>query len=314
MTLVHSYVHILMKQFCDLNLFRYLSALAQYGRLDRAAFHLGVSRSTINRALSELRDNFGNELFIVDQGQYSATRFTKELLVKAEPAMDDLSALYRSADDYDFTKEQGTLVVYAPNAFSDLITLKFYLAMQERGSQLKFESRSWPAHGIPNFNSEEIAIGLNTYPFDIDKQLVQHYAGDFPLGIFCRKGHELLTQDIVDISTLTSDLKLVRMSPKVAIPKWLREKSAEYIPTVAADLTVSSLSVALACVEQHDFCMFAHHGGYHLNTPNVDWRPIGIDGEIIKLKYGWIHHRTWYQHPIMKVIKDIIHDVNQSFD
>jgi DNA-binding transcriptional LysR family regulator len=95
----------------DLNLLVSLDALLRERSVTRAAERLGLSQPSLSGSLKRLRRYFGDELLVRMGNQYELTPFALELAVKASIALDSVTRVFASENDFDPARAEREFTV-----------------------------------------------------------------------------------------------------------------------------------------------------------------------------------------------------------
>ena len=79
----------------DLNLFAVFAAIMRYGSVSRAAQSLGLTQPATSNALTRLRSQLGDPLFVRSKNGMLATKFAAEMAPVIERALADLHGVAR---------------------------------------------------------------------------------------------------------------------------------------------------------------------------------------------------------------------------
>jgi DNA-binding transcriptional LysR family regulator len=85
----------------DLNLLTVLEALHQEKSVSRAAVRLNLTQSALSHALSRLRDNFGDELFVRAPGGIEPTAFTQRIMPEVTGILGATKQVFESRGVFD---------------------------------------------------------------------------------------------------------------------------------------------------------------------------------------------------------------------
>ncbi len=83
----------------DLNLFVVFSAIMRHGSVSRAAENLGLTQPATSNALTRLRAQLGDPLFVRSKNGMLPTQFAKEMAPVIEQSLSGLKSVSRAGDD-----------------------------------------------------------------------------------------------------------------------------------------------------------------------------------------------------------------------
>src|SRR4051812_42118004 len=95
----------------DLNLLPVLSALLAERNVSRAARQLGLTQSAVSHALTRLRKEFGNDLFVRAARGVVPTPFMLELAPRLEALVGALDGVYRRDEGFDPLRAKARLTI-----------------------------------------------------------------------------------------------------------------------------------------------------------------------------------------------------------
>ncbi|SDI80563.1 DNA-binding transcriptional regulator, LysR family [Ferrimonas sediminum] len=289
----------------DLNLVRYLLVVNEYRTTHAIVRHLEISRSTLNRGLAQLRAHFGNELFITSNGRYEPTAFTSNLIQLISPLLQNLDDYIKHSSESSIENIEGSLSVYAPLYITEHIMFDLMAGLKQHHCKFDLKFHVWPTGNLPDLNQNDFAIGINYFPFDIDRRFIQRRLGSVQLGVYLRADNPLSINQEIDIKEL-QEINSVRLDPGCNVPFLERVMLEEYGIELKSDITVPSIQAALRCAEQLNYSVFSTNAYPEHLSHNLIWRPVINEGKPVNFEYGFICNRSWYQHPAMKTLEDLL--------
>lgn len=294
-----------MTQPLDLNLLRYLLIIDKYKTASTVIKQLGISRSTLNRGLAQLRCHFDNELFILNNGRYHSTALAKDLMNRVLPLLSGIEECLCKTSDSPLGKLKGTLCIYAPTYLSEPVTVGLMAGLQEQDCQLELKSHVWPNDNMPNLDSGDFAIGINRFPFDCSSNIIQRRLGSVSIGVYLRPDNALAKFKSIDISQL-ENVQVALLDPGANVSSQENAVIERQGVKLESAITVPSMHAALSCAEQFNYLVFASNAYPEYRRRGLTWRPVTNNGHSIEYEYGFIYHRTWYQHPAMNSLENIL--------
>ncbi|MBY5921615.1 LysR family transcriptional regulator [Ferrimonas balearica] len=293
-----------MKMALDLNLMGYLVVLSRYPRLSAALQQLGVSRATLNRGLAQLRDHYGDDLYLLVNGQFEPTPFARELVQQLGPAYQTLQTAFSQTKTFDFSALKGGLKLYAPATLAEVFTPELIGCLKAANSELMLESIAWMGQGAAPLQAGEMAFCVDLFPLELNRDLVQRRVGSIPIGLYLHPDHPLLNRQAIEVSDLAA-IPLVRQwAGEVSKYGDRARQSRMLMPNVA--LSVTTVLAALRCAERYGYGLVAARVYDAEVGDRLCWRPIVNQGEPVELEYGFYFHRSWYQHPFIQEIEGML--------
>jgi DNA-binding transcriptional LysR family regulator len=125
----------------DLNQVVTLAALLTTGGVSRAAEALEVSQPTVSKALTRLRETFGDPLLVREGNDMHLTPVARELLLRLEPVIAGLNALYHPPGPFDPQTVRGVIRLAANDYIQSVLALPFARLMRTRAPNVAIELR-----------------------------------------------------------------------------------------------------------------------------------------------------------------------------
>lgn len=130
-----------MKHDLDLNSLLLVQALAASGSFTAAAERLGSSKTKISLQIKALEQQLGVALFRRTTRQVSLTAEGKQLVERCLPLLDELRSELQQLSQTD-AELTGTLVISAPEDYSNRVLVPILLQFQQRHPKLQLDLRS----------------------------------------------------------------------------------------------------------------------------------------------------------------------------
>lgn len=236
----------------DLNLLKVLRALLEVKNTRKAAYLLHLSQPAVSRCLSRLRDYFDDELFIRGSHGLEPTSKALEIGARLPAAMDMLMEAVSGGDNFDPNFYHGK-VTLALNAFlAQWLAPPLIKSIVKQAPNIELHITNWESSTPALLVEGQVQVGVNYFPLDISKQLVQRRLGSEDFVVVCRKNHPLngpaIKPEHFECYAIASLL----------IPSWneLRNHTAELLKhfniTPKIQLRSSHLNIILDSIEGTD--------------------------------------------------------------
>jgi len=152
----------------DLNLLTILLVVGEELNLTRASQRLGLSQPALSHALTRLREQFGDPLFVRGQRGLIATRRLEDLLPEVRGLLERAAALYGGVGELDLAKLERKVVIAATAYFEARAIPAFMKMAQDVAPGLRLETRSL-AGGFPksDLESGDLDIAVAAYFRDL---------------------------------------------------------------------------------------------------------------------------------------------------
>jgi DNA-binding transcriptional LysR family regulator len=138
----------------DLNLLAVFVVIGEELNLSRASSRLGLSQPALSHALSRLRQQFADPLFVRGQRGLVATPKVDSLLPQARAVLAMAEALYGSGDVLDLAKVKRKVVIASTTYFETRVVSSLIRHMTTEAPGIQLETRSLSG-GFPKRELEE---------------------------------------------------------------------------------------------------------------------------------------------------------------
>ncbi|MGY5453058.1 LysR family transcriptional regulator [Agarivorans sp. MS3-6] len=172
----------------NFNLLAIFAAVMEQGSLSKAAKHLSTNQSTISTALSRLKKQIGQDLFIRSGRGVVPTAYASSLYAQIQHPIQQLNQVFQAIGDFDPAVSKRQFVMTAPEHLQWILLNQF---ANKKNKDIRLEIFDQPD------DDEKMYDGLLTQQFDVmidifppshpNIESLQLFEGDFV--IVCRKGH-----------------------------------------------------------------------------------------------------------------------------
>ena len=241
---------LLMSQL-DLNLLKVLRALLEVKNTRKAAELLHLSQPAVSRCLSRLRDYFDDELFIRTSHGLEPTSKALEIGARLPAAMDLLMEAVSGSDHFDPSFYHGKVTLAINGFIAHWLAPPLIKRIMKEAPNMEVHITNWEGSTPALLTDGQAQVGVNYFPLDISKQLVQRKLGTETFVVVCRKDHPL------NASMLPEHFELYSIA-SLLIPNWneLRNHTAELLKkfdvTPNIQLRSSHLNIILDTLEDTD--------------------------------------------------------------
>lgn len=300
-----------MKHRFDLNLYRFLTSLSRHSSQSKVCHELEISRATFNRHLSECRDCFGNELFVVNKGVYTPTLFTKQLIEYIQSPLEVLEHTQQASHGFDHADKSLEFFFYVVNPLSRLVTIPLVEGLQAANSNSKISFVDWSLDGVEFPKPDTLSVGIAGYPNDFNDQVLERKVGSLGLYVYVNKQSSLANVEHIELSSLVEEKNVrVSMGAFDSSTYYERVRKSAGI-ALKQELTVASLGSAMDCVARAGYVFVCFDVGAEASSDVVKV-PLLLNGEQLKYDVGIHYHRVNYQHPVMNKIEQLIRQAMKS--
>jgi len=242
---------LLMSQL-DLNLLKVLRALLEVKNTRKAAELLHLSQPAVSRCLSRLRDYFDDELFIRGSHGLEPTSKALEIGARLPAAMDLLMEAVSGSDSFNPNFYHGKVTLALNGFIAQWLAPPLIKLIVKQAPNIEVHVTNWE-NSTPALLAEgQVQVGVNYFPLDISKQLVQRKLGTENFVVVCRKNHPLNRHEIKPEHFEQYSIA------SLLIPSWneLRNHTAELLKrfdiTPKIQLRSSHLNIILDSLEETD--------------------------------------------------------------
>jgi DNA-binding transcriptional LysR family regulator len=249
----------------DLNLLVVLHTILAEGGVSRAAAKLNLTQSTISHALSRLRAEFGEPLFVRQGRALVPTALTRSLQVPLAQALQSLGAVLATASRFDARRTPAvfTIAVRDPSEALLLPAFARTLATMASNVEMRFVQvrRRAIEAGLVD-GSLDAAIDI---PLALSDYIRRQPLGVDDLVVIARTGHPQIRRTLGTKDYLGLDHVMVTSRRRGAAPEDLALAELGFHRRVR--LRCRSYAGALRVVEQTDFVLTVPRSSTRLFPP-----------------------------------------------
>jgi LysR family transcriptional regulator, carnitine catabolism transcriptional activator len=171
-------------------------AVAELGRFNLAAAHLGLTQSVVSILIKELEDELSHRLFDRNTRMVSLTRAAREFLPQARKVLDDLGIAIDDIRDLNSLR-RGSVAVAAAIVLAATIVPPAIARYVRRYPNIAVTVRDMPEEEIvPALKRNEVDLGVGTLSAD-DVEIETTPLDRDRLTLLCRAEHRLATLEAV---------------------------------------------------------------------------------------------------------------------
>ncbi|GLR74027.1 LysR family transcriptional regulator [Aliivibrio sifiae] len=178
-----------MKNF-DLNLLRILTILLETRSTTITAERLHTSQSAISRSLRKLRDLFQDDLLIRKSGRFELT-IKAEALAQALPAIfNDIDELMWNAEPFEPLAASSNVIIAMNSSIAQWFAPILIQHISHIAPNLSLTIVDWTESSPDDIAAGNVQYGINYFPMELPKHLIQKKGGIDSFVLVCRKEHE----------------------------------------------------------------------------------------------------------------------------
>ncbi|CAH6881259.1 LysR family transcriptional regulator [Vibrio chagasii] len=239
----------------DFNSIKLLKILGEERNTKRTAERMFLSQPAISKQLKKLREDIGDELFIRRQYGLEPTPFCLELLNK-------LPILFELFNDV-FSRSQ----TFTPGEYSGEICIAINTTMYRPISRALYEHLSllvpnatlrivnWGQETEHNLTMARIHLGINYFPLDISKQIIQKKLVSCTYKLVCRDNHPIIDTNRTARDVGMYPLALLHLPDFNKTSNVIETKLRESGITPKVAVRADQLSICLHVVSKSDALM-----------------------------------------------------------
>ena len=198
----------------DLNLLKVFRVLLDVKNTRKAGEILHMSQPGVSRALSRLRDYFSDDLFVRSAYGLVATEKAKEIGVHLPYALDNLMGVIESKKNFIPTNIKSKVSIAISGLLAQWLAPMLIKHIVKQAPNIELQIHNWEV-GTPELISQgDIDIGVNYFPMELSKQLLQKKIGTDNFVIVTGKKHPLKS-----ITIKANDFANYPMA-SLPIPNW----------------------------------------------------------------------------------------------
>ncbi len=209
----------------DFNSLKVLKVLGEEKNTKRAADRLFLTPSAVSKALSRLREQFDDKLFERSGRDIEPTEKCQRLLSRIPSLIESLDELYAERNDFDPQRYSGEINIHLNSNISFGVMTKLFSTLHEKAPNATLSLHSWSEQTETLLKLGSVDVGINFYPLDISKEIVQFPISSPKVKLCVHESHPLTKIDKVAISDVVNYPAVM-----VSQPNFLqkRNKMAEY--------------------------------------------------------------------------------------
>lgn len=300
-----------LKSSADLNLIVVLDALLRHQNVSKAARELNLTQSAISHALSRLRDQFRDPLFVRVGRGIVPSQFALSIQPDVTVFIDQARHLTKGAEEFKPSLAKGRIVISSTDYFEAVAGPQIYAKLQKEapGVQLAFR----PASGtFPKdlLESGECDLAVGGYFREIPTSFYKQKLFADPYEVCFRKGHPY------DGKKLTERMYYQAGHTRLTLKGNFQDQftDARNGKTHHRNFRYGSgnFSNLLLIVCETDLLLTAPAGLLKIYEKHVDIRVHRCPVDVKPLEIEMVWHALKHQNPLNQWVRTVIKDVCNS--
>lgn len=177
----------------DLNLLKVLRVLLDVKNTRKAAYQLGISQPAVSRSLGRLREHFSDELFIRCAYGLEPTSKAEEIGLHLPAIMDQLSEVVAGNSEFFPQDFHGRFTIAINGFISQWIAPQLISLLSQKAPNAELNILNWENSTPELILDGSVDLGINYFPQQLSKQLVQNKIARDEFIFICRTGHPIDT-------------------------------------------------------------------------------------------------------------------------
>ncbi|WP_047049798.1 LysR family transcriptional regulator [Vibrio mexicanus] len=179
----------------DFNSLKLLKILGEERNTKRASERMYLSQSAVSKALKKLRGYFGDDLFVRKQYGLKPTPYCEELLKKLPVAFEVIDEIFRDLDKFEPEEYNDDISIAIGSSIYHWISLPLYTYLKQHLPNATIKLLNWNSNTEHELKVGSIHLGINFYPLDVSKSLLQRKLVYNDFMLVCREGHPVLDSE-----------------------------------------------------------------------------------------------------------------------
>lgn len=180
----------------DFNSLKLLKILGEERNTKRTAERMFLTQPAVSKQLKRLRDEFGDALFTRKQYGLEPTDYGKELLAKLPFIFEQLEAFFAPSADFEPSQYSGEISVAINTALYQPVSRQFYSQIRPILPKATLKIVNWGDETEHGLMRGTVNMGINFFPLEISKQVVQKKLGYGEFKYICREDHPVLSTEM----------------------------------------------------------------------------------------------------------------------
>ena len=278
-------------------------AVAELGRFNLAANHLGLTQSAVSVLIRELETELGVRLFDRHTRMVSLSVIGREFLPQARKLMDDLDLATRDIRD-SATLKRGQVTVAAAIVLAATIVPPLLARFAEQHPGVSIQLRDMPEEEIrPALKRNEVDIAIGTL-VDDDPEIVTTPVMRDRLMVTCRTDHRFAQAKQVRWIELANE-KLIVLAPKNPLRDLVERTMIRVVPNFRPSHEVRFSTTAISMISAGLGISVLPENSRQL-APDVLVRTVDLVAPRVTREISILQHRQRSLSPAAENLRSII--------
>ncbi|EGR3451768.1 LysR family transcriptional regulator [Vibrio parahaemolyticus] len=173
----------------DYNLLKVLAVILETRNTTTAAERLCTSQPAVSRSLRKIRDLFNDDILVRKGTNMELTPKAEEIKAQLSGIINDIDKLVNVSHSFDPETESSVLRVAINSSIAQWFSAAFTQLLAKEAPFMNLVIEDWTETTPDKIDAGEIAFGINYFPMELPKHLVQKKGGRDDFALACRATH-----------------------------------------------------------------------------------------------------------------------------
>lgn len=173
----------------DYNTLKVLSVILETRNVTAAAEKLCTSQPAVSRSLKRIRELFNDDILVRKGVVMELTPRAEEIKVQLSSIIDDIESLMNNPTRFDPTTSTGQVRIAVNASIAQWFAAAFAGQLAKKAPLMNLVIEDWTETTPDKIDADEISLGINYFPMDLPKYLMQKKGGRDDFAFACRAGH-----------------------------------------------------------------------------------------------------------------------------
>lgn len=157
----------------DYNLLKVLAVILETRNTTTAAERLCTSQPAVSRSLRKIRDLFNDDILVRKGTNMELTPKAEEIKAQLSGIINDIDKLVNVSHSFDPATESSVLRVAINSSIAQWFSAAFTQLLAKEAPFMNLVIEDWTETTPDKIDAGEIAFGINYFPMELPKHLVQ---------------------------------------------------------------------------------------------------------------------------------------------
>lgn len=173
----------------DYNTLKVLSVILETRNVTAAAEKLCTSQPAVSRSLKRIRELFNDDILVRKGVVMELTPRAEEIKIQLSSIIDDIESLMNNPTRFDPATSTYQVRIAVNASIAQWFAAAFARQLAQKAPLMNLVIEDWTETTPDKIDADEISLGINYFPMDLPKYLVQKKGGRDDFAFACRTGH-----------------------------------------------------------------------------------------------------------------------------